>query len=71
MQNLKRKIERLIQNGYLQEYFCWEKARGTGPYQKYETDKGKEAKNSSSGSPVKDIPRISMMGKAEINDPPG
>ncbi|KAL0463351.1 UNVERIFIED_CONTAM: hypothetical protein Slati_0222700 [Sesamum latifolium] len=29
-------IERLIQNGYLQEYVCWEKTRGTGPYQKKE-----------------------------------
>ncbi|KAL0439136.1 UNVERIFIED_CONTAM: hypothetical protein Slati_2396600 [Sesamum latifolium] len=32
--HLKNEIERLIQNGYLQEYVCWEKARGTGPYQK-------------------------------------
>ncbi|KAL0411873.1 UNVERIFIED_CONTAM: hypothetical protein Slati_3777000 [Sesamum latifolium] len=28
--HLKNEIERLIQNGYLQEYVCWEKARGTG-----------------------------------------
>ncbi|KAL0381947.1 UNVERIFIED_CONTAM: hypothetical protein Slati_0492400 [Sesamum latifolium] len=34
--HLKNEIERLIQNGYLQEHICWEKARGTGPYQKYE-----------------------------------
>ncbi|KAL0446175.1 UNVERIFIED_CONTAM: hypothetical protein Slati_1745400 [Sesamum latifolium] len=34
--HLKNKIERLIQNGYLQEYVYWEKARGTGPYQKKE-----------------------------------
>ncbi|KAL0433384.1 UNVERIFIED_CONTAM: hypothetical protein Slati_2672700 [Sesamum latifolium] len=27
--HLKNKIERLIQNGYLQEYICWEKARCT------------------------------------------
>ncbi|KAL0448214.1 UNVERIFIED_CONTAM: hypothetical protein Slati_1949300 [Sesamum latifolium] len=47
-----------------------EKTRGTGPYQKYETDKDKEVKNPSPGSPVKDIPRTSMMGKAEVNDPP-
>ncbi|KAL0421006.1 UNVERIFIED_CONTAM: hypothetical protein Slati_3123500 [Sesamum latifolium] len=32
--HLKNEIERLIQNRYLQEYVCWEKARGTGPYQK-------------------------------------
>ncbi|KAL0313612.1 UNVERIFIED_CONTAM: hypothetical protein Sradi_5760500 [Sesamum radiatum] len=34
--HLKSKIERLIQNGYLQEYGYWEKARDTRPYQKYE-----------------------------------
>ncbi|KAL0433282.1 UNVERIFIED_CONTAM: hypothetical protein Slati_2662500 [Sesamum latifolium] len=68
--HLKREIERLIQNGYLQEYVCWEKARGTRPYQKCETDKGKEVKNPSPGSPVKDMPRTSMMGRAEVNDPP-
>ncbi|KAL0427479.1 UNVERIFIED_CONTAM: hypothetical protein Slati_2922700, partial [Sesamum latifolium] len=37
--HLKNKIERLIQNGYLQEYVYWEKARGTGPYQKKDGDK--------------------------------
>ncbi|KAL0446537.1 UNVERIFIED_CONTAM: hypothetical protein Slati_1781600 [Sesamum latifolium] len=68
--HLKSEIERLIQNGYLQEYVCWDKARGTGPYQKYKTDKGKDVKNSSPGSPVKEIPRSSMMGKAEVNDSP-
>ncbi|KAL0440249.1 UNVERIFIED_CONTAM: hypothetical protein Slati_2507900 [Sesamum latifolium] len=39
-------------------------------WQKYETDKGKEVKNPSPGSPVKDMPRTSMMGRAEVNDPP-
>ncbi|KAL0400104.1 UNVERIFIED_CONTAM: hypothetical protein Sradi_2353700 [Sesamum radiatum] len=63
-------MERLIQNKYLQEYVCWEKVRGTRLYQKYETDKGKELKNPSLGSLVKDMPRSSMMGKAEVNDPP-
>ncbi|KAL0405545.1 UNVERIFIED_CONTAM: hypothetical protein Slati_3868400 [Sesamum latifolium] len=29
--HLKNKIERLIQNGYLQEYVCWKKARGRAP----------------------------------------
>ncbi|KAL0439653.1 UNVERIFIED_CONTAM: hypothetical protein Slati_2448300 [Sesamum latifolium] len=61
--HLKSEIERLIQNGYLQEYVCWERARGTGPYQKYETDKGKEVKNPSPGSPVKDMPKTSMTKK--------
>ncbi|KAL0458907.1 UNVERIFIED_CONTAM: hypothetical protein Slati_0517900 [Sesamum latifolium] len=37
--HLKNEIERLIQDGYLQEYVCWEKARGTGPYQKKDGDK--------------------------------
>ncbi|KAL0443946.1 UNVERIFIED_CONTAM: hypothetical protein Slati_2117300 [Sesamum latifolium] len=43
---------------------------GTGSYQKYEMDKGKEVRNPSPGSPVKDMPRTSMMEKAEVNDPP-
>ncbi|KAL0417247.1 UNVERIFIED_CONTAM: hypothetical protein Slati_3556600 [Sesamum latifolium] len=42
--HLKNEIERLIQNEYLQEYVCWEKARGTGLYQKKETDRSKKAK---------------------------
>ncbi|KAL0428391.1 UNVERIFIED_CONTAM: hypothetical protein Slati_3013900 [Sesamum latifolium] len=33
-------------------------------------DKGKEVKNSSPRSPVKDMPRTSMMEKAKVNDPP-
>ncbi|KAL0401765.1 UNVERIFIED_CONTAM: hypothetical protein Slati_4206400 [Sesamum latifolium] len=33
-------------------------------------DKGKEVKNPNPGSPVKDMPRTSMMEKAEVNDPP-
>ncbi|KAL0445747.1 UNVERIFIED_CONTAM: Pro-Pol polyprotein [Sesamum latifolium] len=45
--HLKNEIERLIQNGYLQEYVCWKKARGTGPYQKREGDKGKETRAAS------------------------
>ncbi|KAL0405953.1 UNVERIFIED_CONTAM: hypothetical protein Slati_3909200 [Sesamum latifolium] len=68
--HLKREIEQLIQNEYLQEYVCWEKTRGIGPYEKYETDKCKEVKNPNPRSPSKDMPRTSMMGKAEVNDPP-
>ncbi|KAL0458957.1 UNVERIFIED_CONTAM: hypothetical protein Slati_0522900 [Sesamum latifolium] len=45
--HLKNEIERLIQNGYLQEYVCWENARGTGPYQKKEGDKAREVRASS------------------------
>ncbi|KAL0302898.1 UNVERIFIED_CONTAM: hypothetical protein Sradi_6157900 [Sesamum radiatum] len=62
--HLKSEIERLIQNRYLQEYVCWEKTRGTGPYQ------NKEVKNPSPGSPVKDMSRTSIMERAEVNDPP-
>ncbi|KAL0458806.1 UNVERIFIED_CONTAM: hypothetical protein Slati_0507800 [Sesamum latifolium] len=68
--HLKNKIERLVQNGYLQEYICWEKARGTGPYQKYEIDKDKVGKNISPESPIKEVPRSSTNGKAEVSDPP-
>ncbi|KAL0416874.1 UNVERIFIED_CONTAM: hypothetical protein Slati_3519300 [Sesamum latifolium] len=39
--------KRLIQNGYLQEYVCWEKARGTGPYQKKDGDKTSNPERSS------------------------
>ncbi|KAK4407888.1 hypothetical protein Sango_0369800 [Sesamum angolense] len=52
------------------EYLCWEKARGTRPYLKYETDKDKNVKNPSPGSPTKNIPRPSITGKAEVIDPP-
>ncbi|KAL0439651.1 UNVERIFIED_CONTAM: hypothetical protein Slati_2448100 [Sesamum latifolium] len=68
--HLKNEIEWLIQNGYLQEYICWEKARGTGPYKKVRVDKDKNVKNPSPESPVKYMPRSSMTGKAEVNDPP-
>ncbi|KAL0457808.1 UNVERIFIED_CONTAM: hypothetical protein Slati_0408000 [Sesamum latifolium] len=68
--HLKNEIERLIQNGYLQEYICWEKARGTGPYQKYEANRDKTGKNPSPESPIKEMPRSSIMGKAEVSDPP-
>ncbi|KAL0443541.1 UNVERIFIED_CONTAM: hypothetical protein Slati_2076800 [Sesamum latifolium] len=45
--HLKNEIERLIQNGYLQEYVGWEKARGTGPYQKKDGDKTSSPEQSS------------------------
>ncbi|KAL0368912.1 UNVERIFIED_CONTAM: hypothetical protein Scaly_1110100 [Sesamum calycinum] len=51
------------------EYVCWEKARGTRSYLKYETDKVKNVKNPSPGSPVKNIPKSSMTGKSEVTDP--
>ncbi|KAL0405190.1 UNVERIFIED_CONTAM: hypothetical protein Slati_3832900 [Sesamum latifolium] len=52
------------------KYICLEKARGTGSYQKYKTDKDKNVKNPSPESPVKDRPKSSMTGKGEVNDPP-
>ncbi|KAL0451253.1 UNVERIFIED_CONTAM: hypothetical protein Slati_1103400 [Sesamum latifolium] len=64
--HLKNEIERLIQNGYLQEYICWEKARGTGPYQRYEDKVGK---NASPESPIKEMPGSSINGKAKVSDP--
>ncbi|KAL0457959.1 UNVERIFIED_CONTAM: hypothetical protein Slati_0423100 [Sesamum latifolium] len=68
--HLNNEIKWLIQNNYLQEYICWEKARGTGSYQKYKTDKDKNVKNPSPESSVKDMPRSSMTENAEVNDPP-
>ncbi|KAL0411743.1 UNVERIFIED_CONTAM: hypothetical protein Slati_3764000 [Sesamum latifolium] len=56
--HLKNKIERLIQNGYLQEYVCWEKARGTGPYQKE-----RETKLRRLGRPVLNDPPRKGLGK--------
>ncbi|KAL0405625.1 UNVERIFIED_CONTAM: hypothetical protein Slati_3876400 [Sesamum latifolium] len=47
-----------------------EESRETGPYQKHETDKGKEVKDPSPVSPVKNVPRTSMMGRTKVNDPP-
>ncbi|KAL0454878.1 UNVERIFIED_CONTAM: hypothetical protein Slati_0827000 [Sesamum latifolium] len=67
---LKNKIERLIQNEYLQEYVCWEKARGTGPYQKKDGDKtsspersSREGAKQTSGSKGEndDIPRKGVI----------
>ncbi|KAL0440511.1 UNVERIFIED_CONTAM: hypothetical protein Slati_2534100 [Sesamum latifolium] len=52
--HLKNEIERLIQNGYLQEYVCWERARGTGPYQKKEGDKAREIGAPSPGRPSRE-----------------
>ncbi|KAL0282718.1 UNVERIFIED_CONTAM: hypothetical protein Sradi_7253800 [Sesamum radiatum] len=48
-----------------------EKASGTGPYLKYETNRDKNIKNPNLGSPVKNICGPSITGKAEINDPSG
>ncbi|KAL0411499.1 UNVERIFIED_CONTAM: hypothetical protein Slati_3739600 [Sesamum latifolium] len=68
--HLKNEIERLIQNGYLQEYVCWEKARGTDPYQKKETDRSKEAKVANPEASPKGGPKMGTNEKTNPNDPP-
>ncbi|KAL0420908.1 UNVERIFIED_CONTAM: hypothetical protein Slati_3113700 [Sesamum latifolium] len=68
--HLKNEIERLIQNGYLQEYVCWKKARETGPYQKQEGDKIKEMKAASPERFPKEGVKYASGSKGEINDPP-
>ncbi|KAL0433951.1 UNVERIFIED_CONTAM: hypothetical protein Slati_2729400 [Sesamum latifolium] len=68
--HLKNEIERLIQNGYLQEYICWEKARGTGLYQKKETDRTKEAKVANPEASPRGGPKMGTNEKIDPNDPP-
>ncbi|KAL0329226.1 UNVERIFIED_CONTAM: hypothetical protein Sradi_4909300 [Sesamum radiatum] len=66
----KNEIERLIQNGYLQEYVCWEKARGTWPSKKQESDKAKEAKTFSPEAFPREGHKIIPNGKVDTSDPP-
>ncbi|KAL0444037.1 UNVERIFIED_CONTAM: hypothetical protein Slati_2126400 [Sesamum latifolium] len=66
----KNEIERLVQNGYLQEYVCWEKARGTGPYQKKERDKAREVRASSPERSSREGAKQTSGGKGENNDIP-
>ncbi|KAL0355874.1 UNVERIFIED_CONTAM: hypothetical protein Sradi_4034300 [Sesamum radiatum] len=68
--HLKNKIERFIENGYLQEYICWERTWGTGPYQKWEGNKAKEAKVSSLEHFTKLRTKHALGSRAEANDPP-
>ncbi|KAL0401755.1 UNVERIFIED_CONTAM: hypothetical protein Slati_4205400 [Sesamum latifolium] len=68
--HLKNKIERLIQNRYLQEYVCWEKARGTGPYKKREGGKAKEIRASSPKRSPKERARQASGSKGDDNDVP-
>ncbi|KAL0373918.1 UNVERIFIED_CONTAM: hypothetical protein Sradi_3307500 [Sesamum radiatum] len=63
--HLKNEIERLIQNGYLQEYVSWEKARGTGPYQKKDRDKISSPERSS-----REGAKQTPGGKGENDDIP-
>ncbi|KAL0373315.1 UNVERIFIED_CONTAM: hypothetical protein Sradi_3247200 [Sesamum radiatum] len=69
-QHLKNEIERLIQNGYLQEYVCWEKAWRTQPYQKREVDKFKEVKGARLEILPKRGPKTGSGVRAEPSDPP-
>ncbi|KAL0409604.1 UNVERIFIED_CONTAM: Transposon Ty3-G Gag-Pol polyprotein [Sesamum radiatum] len=68
--HLKSKIERLIQNGYLQEYVCWEKARGTGPYQKKEGDRAREVRTSSPKRSSREGAKQTSGSKGEKDDIP-
>ncbi|KAL0458378.1 UNVERIFIED_CONTAM: hypothetical protein Slati_0465000 [Sesamum latifolium] len=58
------------QNGYLQEYVCWEKARGTDHYQKKETDRSKEAKVVNAEASPRGGPKMGTNEKTDPNNPP-
>ncbi|KAL0455629.1 UNVERIFIED_CONTAM: hypothetical protein Slati_0902100 [Sesamum latifolium] len=64
--HLKNEIERLIQNGYLQEYVCWEKARGTSPYQKKEGEKARKVRASSPERSSREGAKQTSGGKGRI-----
>ncbi|KAL0288103.1 UNVERIFIED_CONTAM: Retrovirus-related Pol polyprotein from transposon [Sesamum radiatum] len=66
----KNEIERLIQNGYLEEYVCWERARDTGPYQKKEGDRVREVRASSPRRPSREGAKQTPRGKEDNNDVP-
>ncbi|KAL0313201.1 UNVERIFIED_CONTAM: Transposon Ty3-G Gag-Pol polyprotein [Sesamum radiatum] len=68
--HLKNEIERLIQNGYLQEYVCWENARGTSPYQKKEGHKAREVRAPSPGRPSREGAKQSTGAKEDNNNIP-
>ncbi|KAL0289138.1 UNVERIFIED_CONTAM: hypothetical protein Sradi_7079900 [Sesamum radiatum] len=68
--HLKNEIERLIQNGYLQEYVCWERARGTGPYQKKEGDRARDVRAPSPGRPSREGAKQTPGSKEDNNDIP-
>ncbi|KAL0445050.1 UNVERIFIED_CONTAM: hypothetical protein Slati_2227700 [Sesamum latifolium] len=67
--HLKNEIEKLIQNGYLQEYVCWKKARGTGPYQKKE-DKIKGTRATSPEQSSREGVKHALGSQGEITDLP-
>ncbi|KAL0411282.1 UNVERIFIED_CONTAM: hypothetical protein Slati_3717900 [Sesamum latifolium] len=55
---------------FQREYVCWEKARGTGPYQKREGDKTKEIRTSSPERSTKERARQASGIKGDDNDVP-
>ncbi|KAL0463113.1 UNVERIFIED_CONTAM: Pro-Pol polyprotein [Sesamum latifolium] len=54
----------------LQEYVCWEKTRGTSPYQKKEGDKAREVRASSPERSSREGAKQTSGGKGENNDIP-
>ncbi|KAL0355483.1 UNVERIFIED_CONTAM: hypothetical protein Sradi_3995200 [Sesamum radiatum] len=68
--HLKNEIERLIQNGYLQEYVCKERARGTSSYQRKEGDKARELRTPSPSRPSREGAKQTSGGKEDHNDIP-
>ncbi|KAL0303652.1 UNVERIFIED_CONTAM: hypothetical protein Sradi_6233300 [Sesamum radiatum] len=68
--HLKNEIEKLIQNGYLQEYVFWERDRGTGSYQKKEGDKAREGRAPSPGRSSREGAKQTPGGKEDNNDIP-
>ncbi|KAL0303307.1 UNVERIFIED_CONTAM: hypothetical protein Sradi_6198800 [Sesamum radiatum] len=57
-------------NGYLQEYVCWERARGAGPYQKKEGDKAREVRAPSPTRPSREGAKQTPGSKEDNNDIP-
>ncbi|KAL0451770.1 UNVERIFIED_CONTAM: hypothetical protein Slati_1155100 [Sesamum latifolium] len=68
--HFKNEIERLIQNGYLQEYVCCERPEVLGPYQKKEGDKAREIRAPSPGRPSREGAKQTSGGKEDNNDIP-
>ncbi|KAL0434720.1 UNVERIFIED_CONTAM: hypothetical protein Sradi_0179900 [Sesamum radiatum] len=53
---------------FQREYVCWEKARGTGPYQKREGDKAKETRATSPEQSPKEGAKQTSGSKGDNND---
>ncbi|KAL0458379.1 UNVERIFIED_CONTAM: hypothetical protein Slati_0465100 [Sesamum latifolium] len=69
--HLKNKIERLIQNGYLQEYVCWEKARKSGRIKiKKETKQKKQRLSAANISQKKEPDTLQGVKERLVTPPP-